>query len=187
MRVFLPFSCNVSGSIAFIGYKCAQGVKYNIPVLVWFPERFPSVPPLVYVTPTANMVIKPQHRHVNPSGLVSTPCLLQWAPGSEALLAIAEMAMLFGTDPPLYSRPTLADSVPVPPTPTPLRPQPQPALRPQPAPPGPTTNPVHVGPANNVRPGASRAAEILLAGMQWPGDGARLHCLCFRAGHGSRQ
>jgi hypothetical protein len=47
-----------------------QGVKYNIPVIVWLPERYPNNAPLVYVTPTPNMVIKHNHSCVDPSGQV---------------------------------------------------------------------------------------------------------------------
>lgn len=45
-----------------------QGVKYNIPVAVWLPERYPLAPPLVYVVPTPDMVIKPRHTFVDASG-----------------------------------------------------------------------------------------------------------------------
>lgn len=45
-----------------------QGVKYNIPVAIWLPERYPLAPPLVYVVPTPDMVIKPRHTFVDASG-----------------------------------------------------------------------------------------------------------------------
>ena len=45
-----------------------QGVKYNIPVAVWLPERYPLAAPLVYVVPTPDMVIKPRHSFVDASG-----------------------------------------------------------------------------------------------------------------------
>lgn len=45
-----------------------QSVKYNIPVAVWLPERYPLAPPLVYVVPTPDMVIKPRHSFVDASG-----------------------------------------------------------------------------------------------------------------------
>jgi hypothetical protein len=45
-------------------------VKYNIPVIIWLPERYPMHAPLVYVTPTPNMVIKQNHSCVDPSGQV---------------------------------------------------------------------------------------------------------------------
>lgn len=86
--------------------SAAQGNKYNIPVLMWFPETFPQAAPLIYVRPTANMVIKGGHKNVNASGLVNTPCLWNWSsPMSTLLDAITEMSICFGSVPPLYSMP----------------------------------------------------------------------------------
>lgn len=45
-----------------------QGVKYNIPVAIWLPERYPLAGPLAYVVPTPDMVIKPRHSFVDASG-----------------------------------------------------------------------------------------------------------------------
>ena len=56
-----------------------QGVKYNIPVALWLPERYPLAAPMAYVVPTADMVIKPRHSYVDPSGLVGSPYLRNWA------------------------------------------------------------------------------------------------------------
>ena len=50
-----------------------QGSKYNIPVAIWLPERYPYEGPLLYVVPTANMVIKGGHPFVDRNGQV---CLL---------------------------------------------------------------------------------------------------------------
>ncbi len=54
-----------------------QGVKYNIPVAIWLPEQYPLAAPLVYVVPTPDMVIKPRHSFVDPSG---TPQPINLAP-----------------------------------------------------------------------------------------------------------
>ena len=45
-----------------------QGVKYNIPVKMFLPEGFPRAGPICYVTPTANMIIKPGHGLVDGGG-----------------------------------------------------------------------------------------------------------------------
>ncbi|KAI3797186.1 hypothetical protein L1987_32440 [Smallanthus sonchifolius] len=46
-------------------------------------ETYPRHPPLVFVNPTRDMVIKCQHSFVNPYGLVSIPYLQNWVyPGS---------------------------------------------------------------------------------------------------------
>ncbi len=56
----------------------AQGVKYNIPVSVWLPEGYPRYPPIMYVLPTPDMIIKPHHSFVDASGVVSSPYVRNW-------------------------------------------------------------------------------------------------------------
>ena len=48
----------------------SQGSKYNIPILVWVLEHYPLQAPLVYVVPTNDMIIKPNHPFVDGSGQV---------------------------------------------------------------------------------------------------------------------
>ncbi|GAB4835110.1 hypothetical protein Ancab_000018 [Ancistrocladus abbreviatus] len=82
-----------------------QGVTYNIPVVIWLVESYPRHPPYVYVNPTRDMIIKRPHPHVNPSGLVSIPCLQNWVYPSSNLLDLARnLSHYFARDPPLYSR-----------------------------------------------------------------------------------
>ncbi|KAF5733655.1 protein ELC-like [Tripterygium wilfordii] len=86
-----------------------HGVTYNIPVVIWLMESYPRHPPVVYVNPTQDMVIKRPHPHVNPSGLVSIPGLQNWIyPSSNLVDLIGELSKTFSRDPPLYSqrRPT---------------------------------------------------------------------------------
>ncbi|XP_024518557.1 protein ELC [Selaginella moellendorffii] len=88
-----------------------QDVKYNIPVTIWLTEPYPRKPPLVYVSPTRDMIIKPRHRLVDASGMVSVPYLQQWVfPRSNLVELVQNLSLHFGHDPPLYSRP----STPVP-------------------------------------------------------------------------
>lgn len=82
-----------------------QGAKYNIPLLIWLPDRYPNQAPLVYVTPTSNMIVKIGHSFVDPSGLVRSPYLGHWMPNSDLSSTCQEMAMLFGAEPPLYTKP----------------------------------------------------------------------------------
>ncbi|GAB4822413.1 hypothetical protein N2152v2_009459 [Parachlorella kessleri] len=83
-----------------------QGVKYNIPVALWLPERYPLAAPLAYVVPTADMVIKPRHSYVDPSGLVGSPYLRNWAyPASNLREMAQDTSILFSGDPPLFSKP----------------------------------------------------------------------------------
>jgi ESCRT-I complex subunit TSG101 len=57
---------------------CAQGVKYNIPVAIWLPEGYPRGPPMMYVVPTPDMIIKPRHSFVDASGVVLSPYVRNW-------------------------------------------------------------------------------------------------------------
>ena len=56
-----------------------QDVKYNIPVALWLPERYPDTGPILYVVPTPDMVIKPRHTFVDASGVVHTPSVVHWS------------------------------------------------------------------------------------------------------------
>ncbi|KAJ7528987.1 hypothetical protein O6H91_15G028500 [Diphasiastrum complanatum] len=81
-------------------------VSYNIPVTLWLLESYPRNPPLIYVTPTRDMIIKPRHRFVDASGLVSAPFLDQWIfPRCNLVELVQNLSSVFGQDPPLYSRP----------------------------------------------------------------------------------
>ncbi|KAA8537368.1 hypothetical protein F0562_026945 [Nyssa sinensis] len=44
-----------------------QQVTYNIPVVIWLMESYPRHPPLVFVNPTRDMIIKRPHAYVDPS------------------------------------------------------------------------------------------------------------------------
>jgi ESCRT-I complex subunit TSG101 len=83
-----------------------QGVKYNIPVSLFLPETFPRVGPIVYVTPTANMIIKPGHGLVDGGGLVSRDPSGGWRYPASSLREYAKnLAEAFGVEPPLFAKP----------------------------------------------------------------------------------
>ncbi|CAN4092611.1 unnamed protein product [Withania somnifera] len=82
-----------------------QNVTYNIPVIIWLMETYPRHPPLVFVNPTKDMVVKQAHPFVNPSGVVSIPYLQNWIYPSSNLVELARnLSVLFGRDPPLYAK-----------------------------------------------------------------------------------
>jgi ESCRT-I complex subunit TSG101 len=58
-----------------VGFK---GATYNIPIKLWIPHRYPYQAPMMFVAPTANMVIKP-NKHVDLQGQVYHPYLTAWA------------------------------------------------------------------------------------------------------------
>ncbi|TYI07451.1 hypothetical protein ES332_A10G228800v1 [Gossypium tomentosum] len=82
-----------------------QGVTYNIPIIIWLIESYPRYPPVVYVNPTRDMIIKRPHPHVSPSGLVSIPYLQNWIyPSSNLVDLVINLGSAFSHDPPLYSQ-----------------------------------------------------------------------------------
>jgi ESCRT-I complex subunit TSG101 len=81
-----------------------NGVQYNIPVNIWIVDSFPYAPPMCYVTPTPDMVIKPKHRHVDSAGMCYLPYLSSWNPNNCNLTTlISTMSQVFGQDPPVRS------------------------------------------------------------------------------------
>ncbi|XWS74606.1 hypothetical protein CRYUN_Cryun01aG0013000 [Craigia yunnanensis] len=82
-----------------------QGVTYNIPIMIWLMESYPRHPPVVYVNPTRDMIIKRPHPYVTPSGLVSIPYLQNWIyPSSNLVDLVLNLSSAFARDPPLYSQ-----------------------------------------------------------------------------------
>lgn len=81
-------------------------MKYNIPVSLWLPERYPNVAPIMYVVPTPDMIIKPRHAFVDASGVVNSPYLRNWSqPHSTLMIMCNDVSIQFGQDPPLFSKP----------------------------------------------------------------------------------
>lgn len=73
---------------------------------IWLPEQFPSVAPIFYVTPTKEMVVKSNHKFVEPSGIVRMPYLNEWNALRSNLSELIQMAsIVFSEEPPLFSRP----------------------------------------------------------------------------------
>lgn len=54
-----------------------RGATYRFPISLWVPHAYPREPPLVYVTPTETMVVRPG-QHVDPQGQVYHPYLVGW-------------------------------------------------------------------------------------------------------------
>lgn len=55
-----------------------RGAAFNIPVAIWIPRAYPREAPLVYVTPTTEMAIRPG-QHVSVEGMVYHPYLANWS------------------------------------------------------------------------------------------------------------
>ncbi|XP_066923347.1 tumor susceptibility gene 101 protein-like [Clytia hemisphaerica] len=85
-----------------VNYK---GSTYNIPIQIWLLSSHPFNAPLVFVRPTANMLIKP-NKHVDNSGKVYMPYLSEWrAQKSDTYSMINMLCMIFAEFCPVYSKP----------------------------------------------------------------------------------
>lgn len=80
-----------------------RGGKYHIPVSIWLPELYPAQPPMVYVTPTAEMRIKPNHGAVDMQGHVYIEYLHMWNRAQSTLVELtSQLSIVFSNDPPVY-------------------------------------------------------------------------------------
>lgn len=101
-------------------------VSYNIPIAVWVTRDYPSRPPIAYVVPTNDMLVKPG-KYVDVSGKCNLEYTQHWERKSEVcrfvslinitsiqstsykacnLTALLEaMQQQFSKEPPLYSKP----------------------------------------------------------------------------------
>jgi ESCRT-I complex subunit TSG101 len=55
---------------------------YNIPVAIWITKEYPTSPPIVYVVPTSDMLVK-AGTGVDVSGRINIEYLQQWERKSE--------------------------------------------------------------------------------------------------------
>ena len=65
---------HISGTLPVV----FRGTTYRFPIALWVPHAYPLEPPLVYVTPTEGMMVRPG-QHVDPQGKVYHPYLVGWA------------------------------------------------------------------------------------------------------------
>ncbi len=57
-----------------IQYRSAH---YHIPIAFWLPLNYPESSPMVFVTPTSDMLIQPG-KYVDPGGKIHHPQLSYW-------------------------------------------------------------------------------------------------------------
>ena len=82
-----------------------QGVQYNIPINVHLPEVFPNQPPIIHVTPTIDMVVKPTNI-VDSNGLVTPQYMTGWRSKSHKLpQCLHQVVSEFGKNPPVIAKP----------------------------------------------------------------------------------
>jgi ESCRT-I complex subunit TSG101 len=81
-----------------------NGANYNIPVTIYIDPPYPNQPPRVFVTPTADMAIKPNHKAVDANGRVYLPELSRWNPYSSNLVSIIGiLSSVFSVEPPVHA------------------------------------------------------------------------------------
>ncbi|TFA99618.1 Tumor susceptibility gene 101 protein [Trichoderma ghanense] len=106
-----------------------RGAAYRFPVSIWVPHAYPREAPLVYVTPTDTMMVRPG-QHVDPQGQVYHPYLAGWVDfwdKSTLNDLLSVLSDIFAKEPPVIARqqarPT-AQSPPPPQQPPPITPHP---------------------------------------------------------------
>ncbi|RUS33394.1 UEV domain-containing protein, partial [Jimgerdemannia flammicorona] len=91
---------------------------YNIPVAFWVPSEYPHFPPIPYVKPTSNMLVRPG-KYVDVSGLCYHPYRASWKDDVNTHNIVELISILqhvFGQEPPVYTKPT--SGPPIPPLPS---------------------------------------------------------------------
>ncbi|XP_077177692.1 tumor susceptibility gene 101 protein [Paroedura picta] len=89
-----------------------RGNTYNIPICLWLLDTYPFNPPICFVKPTSSMTIK-TGKHVDANGKIYLPYLHEWKhPQSDLISLIQVMIVVFGEEPPVFSRPTISASYP---------------------------------------------------------------------------
>uniref|UniRef100_A0A671MEJ8 Tumor susceptibility gene 101 protein-like n=1 Tax=Sinocyclocheilus anshuiensis TaxID=1608454 RepID=A0A671MEJ8_9TELE len=89
-----------------------RGNVYNIPICLWLLDTYPYNPPICFVKPTSAMMIK-TGKHVDANGKIYLPYLHEWKPPQSELLGLIRvMIVVFGEEPPVFSRPTTQAAYP---------------------------------------------------------------------------
>ncbi|XP_033113515.1 tumor susceptibility gene 101 protein-like [Anneissia japonica] len=85
-----------------------KGSRYNIPICVYVMDTHPYNPPMCFVRPTKDMLIKPS-KHVDANGRIYLPYLHEWKyPNSDLIGLIQVMSVVFGEASPVYAKPPQA-------------------------------------------------------------------------------
>lgn len=130
------------------------GTLYYIPAHVWIPRAYADDPPIVYVVPTASMLVRRSER-VDVSGRVSPAYLDDWRrkpEGADLVELLRACQALFRTTPPVVAKPPDVARPPEAARPS-IDPRPAPARPPRPERPA-------EAPARPPVPGRPRTATL---------------------------
>ncbi|KAF8251151.1 UEV-domain-containing protein [Wilcoxina mikolae CBS 423.85] len=106
-----------------------RGAPYNIPISIYVPHQYPRQPPIAFVTPAKDMMIRPGN-HVDLAGKCYHPYLANWvnyADRSNIVDLCDVLRGVFGREPPVMAK----QFVPTPPPNEPVAPPPRPPLPPE--------------------------------------------------------
>lgn len=78
-------------------------VKYNIPVVLVYPQGYPNDPPSLYVIPTQTMVLNLNNKSVSQDGKIALQVLKKWKKKPASLEILEEARKLFEKNSPLFS------------------------------------------------------------------------------------
>ncbi|KZT11380.1 UEV-domain-containing protein [Laetiporus sulphureus 93-53] len=89
-----------------------RGASYNIPIAVWLTREYPRQPPIAYVVPTSDMLVRAS-ADVDVSGRCHIEYLYNWdkkCEGCSLVELIEAMQDIFSRVPPVYAKPTRPSS-----------------------------------------------------------------------------
>ncbi|KAF8797990.1 UEV-domain-containing protein [Phlegmacium glaucopus] len=115
-----------------------RNASYNIPIAVWITRDYPKQPPITYVVPTNDMLVKPG-KFLDVSGRCNIDYLQHWERKDEGCTLSALFQALqdhFSREPPVYSKPK--EPIPYADRPPPPLPSDGPVSTSSPTPPLPT-------------------------------------------------
>jgi len=78
---------------------------YYVPIAVYLSGDHPMRPPICKVKPTPEMMVKPNHQHVDIEGIVYLPYLHEWDRRSSVIEMIKKLSDVFSSDPFIFKRP----------------------------------------------------------------------------------
>ncbi|KAH7402934.1 UEV domain-containing protein [Pyrenochaeta sp. MPI-SDFR-AT-0127] len=120
-----------------------RGATYGFPVAIWVPYTYPRESPIVYVTPSQDMIVRPG-QHVSGDGRVYHPYLAQWGKYWDKSTLFDFLAVLrgvFAKEPPVRSKQQLQHNAPIQQAPPPVPPTPAEWRRSQQGTPGASPSP----------------------------------------------
>lgn len=75
-----------------------RGKQYRFPIAIWVPHAYPYEPPILYVTPTDDIVIRPGQHVSGQDGKIYHPYLAKWREAWDVRRTVFGMAYLADND-----------------------------------------------------------------------------------------